>query len=256
MKRTATGNPAVMTLIARIHLTWKRHLERALVGQDVTLKQYHLLVQLDEHEYLHPAQVAEELFCDRPTASVILRNMEKRGWISRRPDPVDKRQVRIRLLAAGRRKMERIRTLPALTERFRFDPCGTLPPRRHGRLRGIPGRAPAAPRARGRALRDRAVRGAFPGSRRGAIRFHRRPGNSFDLQYERKFSRPPRASRPHALAGAPARLAPRRELLPPARTGGRGTGRQRVASHLRDIRRASLYDERVVTAFSASRSVS
>ena len=126
MKRTATGNPEVLTLIARIHLTWRRHLERALVGQGITLKQYHLLVQLDEHEYLHPAHVAEELFCDRPTASVILRNMEKRGWISRRQDPVDKRQVRIRLLAPGRRKMESIRGLPALVDRFRFDPCAPL----------------------------------------------------------------------------------------------------------------------------------
>lgn len=126
MRRTSTGNPEVMALIARIHLTWKRHLERALVGQDITLKQYHLLVQLDEHEHLYPAQIAEELFCDRPTASVILRNMEKRGWISRRQDPGDRRQVRIRILAEGRRKMQRIRELPALTERFRFDPCGAM----------------------------------------------------------------------------------------------------------------------------------
>ena len=91
MKRTATGNPEVMTLIARIHLTWKRHLQRALVGEDVTLKQYHLLVQLDERGYLRPAQVAEELFSDRPTASVMLRTMEKRGWISRTRDPDDGR---------------------------------------------------------------------------------------------------------------------------------------------------------------------
>ena len=65
MKRTATGNSEVLTLIGRIHLTWKRHLERALVGEKITLKQYHLLVQLDANEFLHPAQIAEELFCDR-----------------------------------------------------------------------------------------------------------------------------------------------------------------------------------------------
>ena len=126
MKRSATGNPGVMTLIARAHLTWKRHLERALVGEDITLKQYHLLVQLDEHEFMRPAQVAEELFCDRPTASVILRNMEKRGWLSRTKDPENKKHVRIRLLAAGRRKMNHVRNLPELNRRFEFDPCGGL----------------------------------------------------------------------------------------------------------------------------------
>ena len=126
MKRSATGNPALMTLIAQIHLTWKRHLERALVGEEITLKQFHLLVQLEECAYLHPAQVAEQLFCDRPTASVILRNMEKRGWISRTPDPLNRRQVRIRLLAAGRRKLSHVRKLPALQARFDFDPCGGM----------------------------------------------------------------------------------------------------------------------------------
>lgn len=127
MKRTATGNPEVMALIARVHLTWKRHLERALLGQDVTLKQFHLLVELEQHEYLHPARVAEELFCDRPTASVILRNMEKRGWISRRPDPENRKQVRIRLLAAGRRKLASLRGLAELQRRLGFDPCGGMP---------------------------------------------------------------------------------------------------------------------------------
>jgi DNA-binding MarR family transcriptional regulator len=126
MKRSATGNPGVMTLIAKVHLTWKRHLERALVGEDITLKQFHLLVQLDEHELMRPAQVAEELFCDRPTASVILRNMEKRDWISRTKDPENKKHVRVRLLAAGRRKLAHVRDLPELNRRFAFDPCGGL----------------------------------------------------------------------------------------------------------------------------------
>ena len=126
MRRSATGNPGLMTLIAQIHLTWKRHLERALVGQDITLKQFHLLVQLDEHDFLQPAQVAEELFCDRPTASVILRNMEKRGWISRTKDPSNRKHVRIRLLAAGRKKLARVRELPELNRRFAFDPCAGM----------------------------------------------------------------------------------------------------------------------------------
>lgn len=126
MKRTATGNPAVMTLIGQVHLTWKRHLERALVGHDITLKQYHLLVQLDKQEFLRPAEVARELFCDRPTASVILRNMEKRGWISRNPDPANRKRVRVKLRAAGRRKMTHIRALPELARRFEFDPFGGM----------------------------------------------------------------------------------------------------------------------------------
>ena len=60
------------------------------------------------------SKVAEELFCDRPTASVILRNMEKRGWVSRAKDSVNKKHVRIGLLAAGRRKLAQVRKLPEL----------------------------------------------------------------------------------------------------------------------------------------------
>ena len=84
------------------------------------------MVQLDENEFLQPARVAQELFCDRPTASVILRNMEKRGWISRTKDPENRKHVRIRLLAAGRRKLARVRNLRELNRRFEFDPCGGL----------------------------------------------------------------------------------------------------------------------------------
>ena len=115
-------NPEVMTLIGQLHLTWKRHVQKAVVGHGITLKQFHVLRRLDEEGFLRPAAVADELFCDRPTASVILGNMQKQGWISRTKDPANRKRVRIRLLAAGRKKRARIRALPELNERFDFDP--------------------------------------------------------------------------------------------------------------------------------------
>ena len=88
-----------------VHLTWRRHLQQGLLPHGVTLKQVYLLRQLARHEYLYPSQIADLLFCDRPTATVIIRNMEKQGWVSRTQSEPDRRQVRIVLTEAGRAKL-------------------------------------------------------------------------------------------------------------------------------------------------------
>jgi DNA-binding MarR family transcriptional regulator len=110
-----------MGRIGSVFLTWRRWLQKGYARYGVTLKQSFLLNRLASHEYLHPADIAEALFCDRPTASVIIRNMEKAGWVKRQVDPTNGKRQRVVLTKAGLAKRDEIRKDPFNPER-RFDP--------------------------------------------------------------------------------------------------------------------------------------
>ncbi len=45
------------------------------------------------------------LFCDRPTASVIIRNMIKLGWVRRDKDPDNAKHVQVKLTPKGKSKI-------------------------------------------------------------------------------------------------------------------------------------------------------
>jgi DNA-binding MarR family transcriptional regulator len=86
-------------------LTWRRHLQRNLVPYGITLKQQFVLHQLEKKEYLYPSDIAEMLYCDRPTATVILDNLVKQGWIRRDREEENRKHVRVSLTEAGREKL-------------------------------------------------------------------------------------------------------------------------------------------------------
>lgn len=96
----------IMALMGMNHLAWKRHIEVPFLRQGVTLKQFYMLRQLDRRGELQPAQIADMLYCDRPTATVIIGNVEKRGWIERHRNTNDGRSWSIRLTTKGRRALQ------------------------------------------------------------------------------------------------------------------------------------------------------
>lgn len=98
----------LMTALGVAFLTYRRYQQRRLVGQDITLKQIFLLRQLDKQQFLYPAQIAEVLFCDRPTATVVIRNMAKRGWVDRRQDPEHAKRFQISITEEGREKLKSV----------------------------------------------------------------------------------------------------------------------------------------------------
>jgi hypothetical protein len=87
----------LMEQLGTVFLTWRRGLQKGYVPHGVTLKQSYVLRQLCSREYLHPSDIAEMLYCDRPTATVIIRNMERQGWVTREPDSVNRKRFRIRI---------------------------------------------------------------------------------------------------------------------------------------------------------------
>jgi DNA-binding MarR family transcriptional regulator len=102
-------------------LVWRRWLARGYARHGLSLKQYYLLRHLDRVEYLHPADIADMLFCDRPTATVVIRNMEKAGWVVRTRDPENGKRFRVVLTPRGREKYVTARSDPQRPENL-FDP--------------------------------------------------------------------------------------------------------------------------------------
>ena len=118
----------VMRALAHSQLLWNRHLQRTLEARGLTLKQYYLLRQLSRRGTMFPAQAAEELFCDRPTASVVIRNMERRGWLTRERDAANGKRTLVRLTPAGRRKLAEVDAHPPTPRRPGLDPLGCFDP--------------------------------------------------------------------------------------------------------------------------------
>ena len=110
--------PPIMARITTATLTWRRYLQRLVVPHDVTLKQRYVLSQLTKKEFLYPSQIARILFCDRPTATVVLRNMERRGWVIREKDAQNRKYVRVSITDAGREKFAAIERSEAAEPRF------------------------------------------------------------------------------------------------------------------------------------------
>jgi len=85
----------------------RRHMEAKVLAADrlswtsfVGLWVLWVWGELDAHEF------ADAVGISRPTATGVLRTLERRGWTERRPNPTDARGIRVSLTAAGRRKIE------------------------------------------------------------------------------------------------------------------------------------------------------
>ena len=102
-----------MARLGIVFLTWRRHLQRQLLPFNITLKQQFVLRQLERQEVLNPAEIADMLFCDRPTASVIINNLEKSGWVKRQKDPDNRKFILIQLTPKGKEKLKQLEQLPS-----------------------------------------------------------------------------------------------------------------------------------------------
>lgn len=96
----------IMSKLGFKFLSWKRLLQRLILPFNCTLKQHYLLNQLNMKEFMIPSQIAKHLFCDRPTASVVIKNLEKEGWIYKQKDPNNGRSFRIFITEPGKKKLE------------------------------------------------------------------------------------------------------------------------------------------------------
>ena len=89
-----------------LFLEWRRFLQKRLVGYDISLQQMSLLRQLDKHEFLLPNEAADFLHCDRPTASVVIKNLEKKAFIYREKDERNAKYHKLFISKKGKEFLE------------------------------------------------------------------------------------------------------------------------------------------------------
>lgn len=92
---------AVMARVSRLHLSWKRRVQKNLLPWGITPKQIYLLKVLSKRGGLRPSEVADLTFSDRPTATSVAATMAKAGWIRTERDPDDGRGKILRLTEGG-----------------------------------------------------------------------------------------------------------------------------------------------------------
>ena len=77
-------------------------LTRALAPLDIKPPHLDILINLYRFEAISQQELARKLLVGRSNMSMLLPQMEKRGLLERRPDPRDKRILRLFLTAEGR----------------------------------------------------------------------------------------------------------------------------------------------------------
>ena len=78
----------------------------------LTYSQYLAMLVLWEQEDLSVGEIGRRLFLDSGTLTPLLKRLEGAGYVERRRNPADERQVRICLTARGSALREQARCLP------------------------------------------------------------------------------------------------------------------------------------------------
>jgi DNA-binding MarR family transcriptional regulator len=82
-----------------LRLHFSRFAERA--GFDITQEQWLIMNKLHQNPYQSQLELGDSLIHDKPNITRILAGMEKKKWIERRADSVDRRVMRVRLTTKG-----------------------------------------------------------------------------------------------------------------------------------------------------------
>lgn len=116
----------VMSRLGIIFLIWRRYNEKAAKSSNLTLNQYYILNQLTHTDFLNPSEIAEKLYCDRPTATVIIDNLKKYGFIKKEKDAQDGKRIQVKITDAGRKQVAQAkRNFEKLVD---FDPLACFSP--------------------------------------------------------------------------------------------------------------------------------
>jgi MarR family transcriptional regulator, organic hydroperoxide resistance regulator len=89
------------------NLAFGRAYKPILDAVGLTYTQYIAMVALSEADEQTVSELGEKLFLESNTLTPILKKLEQMGYLTRRRDPADERQVRLSLTPAGRRLLEK-----------------------------------------------------------------------------------------------------------------------------------------------------
>lgn len=104
---TAIKSSGILTeKIAWLFLEWRGFNQKRLVTYDITIQQRSLLNELNKNEFLLPNEIVDYLHCDRPTASVIIKNLEKKDWVNRKKDEKNAKFHKILISEKGKKVLQ------------------------------------------------------------------------------------------------------------------------------------------------------
>ncbi|MER6690097.1 MarR family winged helix-turn-helix transcriptional regulator [Streptomyces minutiscleroticus] len=131
-ERGVKAAPSLLYLVKRAELVVRARLDEVLKPAGVTALQYTALTVLERHDGLTAAQLARDSFVTAQSMADMVRTLEGRGYIARRPNPANRRERLIGLTDLGRRLLaDHARPVRELEEAM----TGGLTPRQVAHLR-------------------------------------------------------------------------------------------------------------------------
>ena len=97
--------------------------QRALAERELETSNYGVLVALGDFGVLSQQQLADRLGADKSHVVRLIDQLERRGLLTRAPDPTDRRRHQIELTPAGRKLLRHVATG---VERAESEYLGTL----------------------------------------------------------------------------------------------------------------------------------
>jgi DNA-binding MarR family transcriptional regulator len=99
-----------MYLLNQANQAVRSQFEAALRDLQMTGIQYTVLTIVDEYEGISSAELSRRFFVTAQTMNEIINGLVQRGFIARKEDPSNKRILRMKLTAAGRRLLKKCET--------------------------------------------------------------------------------------------------------------------------------------------------
>lgn len=99
--RGGKAAPSLLYLVKRTELVVRARLEEVLKPAGVTALQYTALTVLERHDGLTAAQLARDSFVTAQSMADMVRTLEARGYVVRRPNPANRRELLIALTDLG-----------------------------------------------------------------------------------------------------------------------------------------------------------
>jgi DNA-binding MarR family transcriptional regulator len=101
--RGAKAAPSLLYLVKRTELAVRARLDEVLKPSGLTALQYTALTVLERHDGLTAAQLARDSFVTAQSMADMVRTLESRGYVVRRPNPANRRELLIALTDRGHR---------------------------------------------------------------------------------------------------------------------------------------------------------
>ena len=110
-----------MYLLNQANQAVRSQFEAALRDLQMTGIQYTVLTIVDEYEGISSAELSRRFFVTAQTMNEIINGLVQRGLIARKEDPSNKRILRMKLTAAGRRLLKKCEDVADRIEEAAFD---------------------------------------------------------------------------------------------------------------------------------------